>query len=74
MRYTTKYKQRLSASGQYIHELINSGITLNDKETKIVEDYLEYASKPVQARASEVSLTKHLNHFKCVAAVYALNK
>ena len=25
---------------QYINELLNSGITLNDKETKIVEDYL----------------------------------
>ena len=25
---------------EYLHELINSGITLNDKETLIAEDYL----------------------------------
>lgn len=30
----TKYNQ------EYINELINSGITLNDKETQIAEDYL----------------------------------
>ena len=30
----TKYNK------EYINELINSGITLNDKETQIVEDYI----------------------------------
>ena len=45
---------------EYINELINSGITLNDKETQIIEDYIESISKPVKP--------SHLNEWKCIAA------
>jgi hypothetical protein len=29
----------------YLNELLNSGVTLNEKETKIVEDYILSQSK-----------------------------
>ena len=45
----------------YLNELINSGITLNDKETQIVEEYILSKSKEVKP--------SHLNHYKCIAAI-----
>ena len=44
-----------------IFELINSGITLNDTETQIVESYLWSKQKMVQPR--------HLNEWRAMAAV-----
>ena len=46
---------------QYINELINSRITLNEKETQIIEDYIQSQSKPVKP--------EHLNHYLCLAAI-----
>ena len=45
----------------YLNELINSGITLTDKETAIVEEFIEKNSHEVKP--------EHLNHYKCVSAV-----
>ena len=45
----------------YINQLINSGITLNKKETALVEEYIFSNSKPVNP--------KHLNHYKCLVAI-----
>lgn len=44
----------------YLHELLYSGITLNEKETHIVEDYIQSQSEPVKP--------SHLNHYKCLSA------
>ena len=45
---------------QYINELLNSGITLTEKDIAIVEEYIFSQSKPVKP--------ERLNHYKCVAA------
>jgi hypothetical protein len=45
----------------YLNELINSRITLNDKETALVEEYIENHSHPVKP--------SHLAHYECVAAI-----
>ena len=43
------------------NELINSGITLTDKEAREVEEFIFSKSKPVKP--------EHLNHYKCVSAI-----
>ena len=48
---------------QYLNELINSGITLTQKETELVEAYILSQSKEVKA--------SHLNHYKCLSAIRA---
>ena len=48
----------------YLDELIKSGITLNDVETKSVEDYISSQSKPVKP--------EHLNHYKCLSVMRSL--
>ena len=50
----------------YIHELLNSGVTLNAKERKTVERYIASVSKPVKPQ--------HLNHWKAVAACRTIDK
>ncbi len=45
----------------YLNELINSGITLTDKETALVEAFIEKNSHEVKP--------EHLNHYKCVSAI-----
>ena len=44
----------------YLNELINSRITLNEKEAQIVEDFILSKSEPVKP--------SHLNHYKCLSA------
>jgi DNA-binding response OmpR family regulator len=44
-----------------LNELINSGITLTDKETAIVEAFIENHSHPVKKT--------HLAHYQCLAAI-----
>jgi hypothetical protein len=44
-----------------MNELINSGITLTDKETKEVEAFIEKNSKPVKPQ--------HLSHYLCLSAI-----
>jgi len=44
-----------------LNELINSGITLNEKETAIVEAFIENHSHPVKP--------SHLAHYQCLAAI-----
>lgn len=46
---------------EYLNELLNSRLTLNEKETELVERYIESVSKPVNSN--------HLNHYKCLAAI-----
>ena len=55
-----KTKARSRAT-EYINELLNSRITLNDKEIAIVEDFIERQSTDVKP--------EHLNHYKCIAAI-----
>ena len=55
-------KARLTA---HLNELLNSGITLNDKEILIVEDYIQSRSKPVKP--------EHLNHYKTLSAIRSMN-
>ena len=50
---------------KYLNELINSGITLNDKETAIVEEFIQSKSKPVKP--------EHLNHYKCLTAIRSMD-
>ena len=45
----------------YMNELINSSITLTEKEIAVVEAFIEKQSQPVKP--------EHLNHYKCVSAV-----
>ena len=45
----------------YLNELINSRITLNEKEKQIVEEFIQSQSKPVKP--------SHLNHYKCLSAI-----
>jgi hypothetical protein len=51
---------------EYLNELLNSGIELNEKETELVEQYIASKSKPVKAA--------HLNEYKCVAAARGMGK
>ena len=44
-----------------LNEIINSGITLTDKETQQVEEYLFSLAKPVKPQ--------HLEHYLCLAAM-----
>ena len=46
---------------QHLYELLNSGITLNEKETEMVEEYILSKSDPVK--------TSHLNHYKCLSVL-----
>ena len=48
----------------YLDELIKSGITLNDVETKSIEDYILSQSKPVKP--------EHLNHYMCLIVIRSL--
>ena len=43
-----------------MNELLNSGVTLNAKETEEVERYLSKQAKPVKP--------SHLNHYLCLSA------
>jgi len=45
----------------HLNELINSGITLTDKETELVEEFIWSNSKPVKPQ--------HLNHYICLSAI-----
>lgn len=49
---------------ELLNELINSGITLNDKETQIVEDNLLKMCKQVSLR--------YLNEAKCMSAIRSI--
>ena len=51
----------MNAKQAYLNELINSRITLNEKETQIVEDYIFSKSKVVSNR--------YLTDAKCKAAI-----
>ena len=44
-----------------LNELINSGLSLSDKELELVESYILSKSAPVK--------TSHLAHYQCIAAI-----
>lgn len=46
---------------KHLNQLINSGITLNEQETAIVERFIERHSQPVKP--------EHLNHYKCLSVI-----
>ena len=48
----------------YLDGLVKSGITLNDVETKSIEDYILSQSKPVKP--------EHLNHYMCLIVIRSL--
>ena len=50
---------------KHLNELINSGITLTDKEALVVENYIQSKSKPVKP--------EHLNHYKTILAIRSAN-
>ena len=52
---------------EHLNELINSGITLNDKETALVEEYIQSKSSFVSSRYLDdgyikAGITRHNNH------------